>query len=178
MVDMVKEQRAGTSAPSQTSTLRNVSEQAASTAQTVKEGVSQASAEAARTFNEKREEFADRAQDFAADIKDRVEDKIDEQKDAGAEYASRVAAAMRRAAREFEPDVPIAARYMRFAADNVADYAEKFRTGELNDFIEGAKTFARQQPTAFLGLTFLAGFGLVRLLKTSSVDDRNSDRQG
>ena len=127
--------------------------------------------------DEEREKFSARAQEFAENVKDRTEDRIDAQKDAGANYARRVAEAIRRAAHEFDRDVPIAGRYMRTAADSVDDYAEKVRRGDLNDFVEGARSFARRQPTAFLGLTFLAGFGLVRLLRSSSTDGTTPTRQ-
>ena len=168
MADMVKEQTTGTAAPGNADTLRNVSEQAAGAGQAAKDKLSQAADDAADMVNETREKFAARAQEFAENVKDKVGDTIESQKDAGAAYASRVAVAMRRAAHEFDQEVPIAARYIRVAADNVEGYAEQFRSGELNDVVEGVKSFARRQPTAFLGLTFLAGFGLVRLLRTSS----------
>jgi hypothetical protein len=32
----------------------------------------------------------------------------------------------------------------------------------------GAQSFARRQPTAFLGMAVLAGFGVVRFLKSSA----------
>jgi hypothetical protein len=38
-----------------------------------------------------------------------------------------------------------------------------------------AQSFARRQPTAFLGIAVLAGFGVVRFLKSSATD---ADRSG
>jgi uncharacterized protein YjbJ (UPF0337 family) len=170
MADMVKDQTTDATTEGRGNTLRNLSDQAASIGQTAKENLSQVGDNAAGALKDARETFSGRAREFSEDVKDRVEDKIDEQRDAGADYAARVADAMRRAAKEFETDVPFAATYMSAAADNVHDYAEKFRSGELKDFVEAAKSFAGRQPTAFLGLTFLAGFGLVRLLKAGSAD--------
>ena len=40
--------------------------------------------------------------------------------------------------------------------------------GNVSDLIRGAQSFARRQPTAFLGLAVLAGFGAVRFLKSSA----------
>src|SRR5579872_7052183 len=168
MADTVKEETSGSSTQGRGDTLRNLSEQAASLGQTAKDQMTQAGGQAAEALNDARERVSSNAQEIGDQVKDRVGDTIDRQKDAGADYAGRVADAMRRAAKEFETEVPMAATYMRVAADSVDDYAERFRTGELTDFLEGAREFARRQPTAFLGLTFLAGFGLVRLLKTSS----------
>ncbi len=178
MTDTVKEQTSGSSAQGPRDTLRDVSEQAASAGQAAKANLEQARSQTAEGLNEARERVASDAQDLAEEVKDRVEDTIDRQKDAGADYAGRIAEAMRRAAREFETEVPIAATYMRVAADSVDDYSERFRTGQLSDFLDGAKAFARRQPTAFLGLTFLAGFGLVRLLKTSSRQTTSRDQRG
>jgi len=36
--------------------------------------------------------------------------------------------------------------------------------------VRGAQSFARRQPTAFLGIAVLAGFGVVRFLKSSATD--------
>jgi len=178
MADTVKEQTSGSTSQGRGDTLRNLSEQAASLGQTAKDQMTQTGCETAEALNQARERVSADAQDIADQIKDRVGDTIDAQKDAGADYAGRVAEAMRRAAKEFENDVPIAATYMRVAADNVDDYAERFRAGQLADFLDGAREFARRQPTAFLGLTLLAGFGLVRLLKTSSATNQSRDQQG
>jgi hypothetical protein len=41
-------------------------------------------------------------------------------------------------------------------------------TGSFNDLMRNAQSFARRQPTAFLGIAVLAGFGVVRFLKSSS----------
>jgi len=74
---------------------------------------------------------------------------------------------MRRAAREFDSDLPIAGKYIRKAAAQVENVSDSIKTGDFNDLIESAKTFARRQPTAFLGLATLAGFAVVRFLKSS-----------
>ena len=150
------------------STLRDFSEQAASAGRVAKDTLSEAAASAASVLKEKGADIAEGAQEFASDVKDELQDRISEQKDAGADYMSRLAEAVRRAGREFDRELPIAAQYIGLAASTMDDYAEKMRNGELDDLLESAKRFARQQPTAFLGLTFLAGFGLVRFLKSSS----------
>ena len=77
---------------------------------------------------------------------------------------------MRRAAREFDTDLPIAGTYIRKAASQVEDVSDQIRNGNLNDLVRNTQSFARRQPTAFLGLAVLAGFGAVRFLKSSSDD--------
>ena len=75
---------------------------------------------------------------------------------------------MRRAAREFDTDLPIAGTYIRKAAKQVEGVSDGIRTGNLNDLVQSAQSFARKQPTAFLGIAVLAGFGAVRFLKSSA----------
>jgi hypothetical protein len=75
---------------------------------------------------------------------------------------------MRRAAREFDTDLPIAGTYIRKAAEQVDGVSDGIRNGNLNDLVRKAQSFARRQPTAFLGIAVLAGFGVVRFLKSSA----------
>jgi hypothetical protein len=75
---------------------------------------------------------------------------------------------MRRAAREFENDLPIAATYIRKAASQVESVSDTVREGDFGDLLRSAQSFARRQPTAFLGLSVLAGFGVIRFLKSSA----------
>ena len=75
---------------------------------------------------------------------------------------------MRRAAREFDKDLPIAGSYIRKAAAQVETVSDSIRTGNFNDLLRETQDFARRQPTAFLGLAVLAGFGAVRFLKSSA----------
>jgi hypothetical protein len=93
---------------------------------------------------------------------------VAQQKGAGADYVSNLAQTMRRAAGEFDAEVPIAATYIRKAADQVTSAADALREGNLNDLVQRAQSFARNQPTAFVGLAVLAGFGAVRFLKSAS----------
>ena len=75
---------------------------------------------------------------------------------------------MRRAAREFDHDLPIAGAYIRKAASQIEGVSDQIKTGNFSDLVRGAQSFARRQPTAFLGLAVLAGFGAVRFLKSSA----------
>lgn len=77
---------------------------------------------------------------------------------------------MRRAASEFDGDLPIAGTYIRKAASHVEGVADTIKTGNFSDLVRGAQSFARRQPTAFLGIAVLAGFGVVRFLKSSAND--------
>src|ERR1041385_2926670 len=112
--------------------------------------------------------LVDAAKGFASQAADKLKDTVDDQKNAGAEYVGSLADTMRRAAREFDRDLPIAGVYMRKAAAQVETVSDSIRTGNFNDLLRETQDFARRQPTAFLGLAVLAGFGAVRFLKSSA----------
>jgi hypothetical protein len=112
-------------------------------------------------------DLVDSAKEIASQAGDRLQKTMVEQKGAGADYVGNLAQTMRRAAGEFDADVPLAATYIRKAADQVTNAADALREGNLNDLLQGAQSFARNQPTAFLGLAVLAGFGVVRFLKSA-----------
>lgn len=113
-------------------------------------------------------DIAGAAKNVASHAADRLGDQVSAQQTAGADYIGRFAGNVRGAARAFEQDAPFAARGINMAANYVDDAAEKIRTGTFSDLVDGATSFARRQPAAFLGLTVLAGFALVRFLKASS----------
>lgn len=119
--------------------------------------------------------LVDAAKDVASQATDKLKDAVDDQKSSGADYVGSLADTMRRAAREFDTDLPIAGTYMRKAAAQVEGVSDTIRTGNLNDLVRNAQSFARRQPTAFLGIAVLAGFGVVRFLKSSSEDNSRSE---
>jgi hypothetical protein len=131
-----------------------------------------ATSEAAR---KKADELGDAAKETASHAAGKTKERLREQQRAGADYAMRFAGNMRGAARAFEQDTPFAARSIELAADYIEDAAQQMRSNSLNDVMDGVKSFARQQPAAFLGLSVLAGFAVVRFLKASGGD--SSDTQ-
>jgi hypothetical protein len=116
-------------------------------------------------------DLVDAAKDVASQATDKFKDAVNAQKASGAEYVGSLADTMRRAAREFDTDLPIAGTYIRKAASQIEGVSDQIRNGNLNDLVRTAQSFARSQPTAFLGLAVLAGFGAVRFLKSSSEAD-------
>ena len=113
-------------------------------------------------------DLVDAAKDVASQATDKLKDAVNDRKASGAEYVGSLADTMRRAAREFDTDLPIAGTYIRKAASQFEGVSDQIRNGNLNDLVRNAQSFARRQPTAFLGLAVLAGFGAVRFLKSSS----------
>jgi hypothetical protein len=109
------------------------------------------------------------AKDLAAQAGDKILSSVAEQKAAGADFVSGMAGAMRRAANEFG-DVPQAAQYIRLAADQIDSVSDAFRRRDLNQLVSDVQDFARRQPTAFMGAAVLAGFAVMRFLKTSTAN--------
>jgi hypothetical protein len=139
--------------------------------------VSGAVHEGAREMKEQASNVVESAKGLASQAGEKLLSSVEEQKAAGADFVSGMAGAMRRAANEFDRDVPQAAQYIRLAADRIGNVSDAFRRRDLNQLVADVQGFARRQPTAFLGAAVLAGFAVVRFLKTSTAG-ANADNQG
>ena len=149
-------------------TPKSVTDQAISAGRDVKDKAIGLAAASSETIKDQASEFVDAAKDVASQATDKLKQTVDSQKSAGADYVGSLAGTIRRAAKEFDGDLPIAGTYIRKAASQVEGVADTIRTGNFNDLVRGAQSFARRQPTAFLGMAVLAGFGVVRFLKGST----------
>jgi hypothetical protein len=149
-------------------TPKSVTDQAISAGRDVKDKALGLAAASSETIKNQASEFVDAAKDVASEATDKLKQTIDSQKSAGADYVGSLAGTIRRAAKEFDGDLPIAGSYIRKAASQVEGVADTIRTGNFKDLVRGAQSFARRQPTAFLGMAVLAGFGVVRFLKSSA----------
>jgi hypothetical protein len=147
---------------------KSVADQALSAGRDLKDKALDVAGTSAETLKGHASDLMDVAKDVASQTTDKLKQTVDGQKLAGAEYVGSLADTMRRAAREFDSDLPIAGTYIRKAASQVEGMSESIKTGNLNDLVRGAQSFARRQPTAFLGMAVLAGFGVVRFLKSSA----------
>src|SRR5258708_3374567 len=78
-------------------------------------------------------DFVDAAKDVASHATDKLKQTVDGQKSAGAEYVGSLADTIRRAAREFDSDLPIAGTYIRKAASRVEGAAEPTRPASFNE---------------------------------------------
>jgi hypothetical protein len=147
---------------------KSVADQALAASRDLKEKAAGMAVSSADALKGHASDLADAAKDMASQTTDKLKQTVDGQKIAGAEYVGSLANTMRRAAKEFDGDLPIAGTYIRKAASQVEGMSESIKTGNLNDLVRGAQSFARRQPTAFLGMAVLAGFGVVRFLKSSA----------
>ncbi len=105
---------------------------------------------------------------IASKAGEKIMDTAERQKAVGADYVDNIADAVRRAAGEFEGQVPQAAQYIRYAADQMESMSDSFRRRDISQMMQDVQSFARRQPTAFLGLSFIAGFAAIRFLRSGS----------
>jgi gas vesicle protein len=155
---------------------QNLKDQVADAGAEVKQRAGDALRASTDVARDKFKEAADAAAEVAEGAADRFQDKAEEHQRSGADFVSRLAGNIRRAAHAFDNDAPFAARGINSAADYVEDAAEKIRNGTFRDLVDGASDFAKRQPAAFLGLSVLAGFAAVRFLRASG--KRTSSSQG
>ncbi|MCG6206807.1 hypothetical protein LPW26_19330 [Rhodopseudomonas sp. HC1] len=147
--------------------VNDVADQASDTGRDLKDrvvGLAEESVDAARA---QAEGLAGAAREFASEATEAIKSRANEQRAAGADYIGGVAEAIRRASREFDNDLPVAGVYLRKAASKVEEISDTVQQGDISTLVRGVQDFARRQPTAFLGLAVLAGFGAVRFLKSS-----------
>jgi hypothetical protein len=125
---------------------------------------------------DKFKEAADTAKEVASGAADQLQGQARETQRSGADFIERFAGNIREAGRAFQNDAPFAARGIDSAAEYVEDAAEKIRNGTFRDLLDGATDFAKRQPAAFLGISVLAGFAVVRFLKASESGASSSTR--
>jgi len=147
---------------------KSVADQALAAGRDLKDKAVGMAGSSAEAIKGRASEAMDAAKDMASQATDKLKQTVDGQKNLGADYVGNLADTMRRAAREFDHDLPIAGAYIRKAASQLEGVSDQIKTGNFSDLVSGAQSFARRQPTAFLGLAVLAGFGAVRFLKSSA----------
>jgi hypothetical protein len=151
----------------------DLADQAMAVGKQAKDAGAEFAQNATETIKRQAADAAEAAKAIASEAGEKLQGEAMVRKDEAMDYVERVADAMRRAAGQFEPDLPIAASYIRSAAAQVDNVSTSVRNRDLKDLLDGAQSFARSQPTAFLGLTAVAGFALVRFLKSSSRSAQN-----
>jgi hypothetical protein len=156
-------------------TTNSVAEQALSAGRDLKDKAIDLAGTSSETIKDHASEFVGVAKDVASQATDKLKQTVDGQKSAGADYVGSLAETIRRAAKEFDSDLPIAGTYIRKAASQVAEAADTIRTGNFNNIVRSAQSFARRQPAAFLGMAVLAGFGVLRFLKSTADNAEVSD---
>ena len=163
--------QSGKGQSAESSSAQGFAEKAAAAGRELKSKAADLAGSSSEAIKSQAADLVDAAKGAASDASERLQREADTRKSAGAEYVGNLANTLRRAAREFESELPIAATYIRKAASQVEDVSDTIQNGSFSDLVRGAQSFARRQPTAFLGLAVLAGFGAIRFLKSSASGD-------
>ena len=154
---------------------RPLMEEARAVASDLKQQASKVAEHAAEQVKTKASELTESAKGLASDATEKVRTAVEDQKNAGADFVSGVAGAVRRAAAEFDDQIPQAGQYIRQAAEQIDGASEALRRRDLGQLVGEIQNFARRQPTAFLGAAVLAGFAAVRFLKSSTESQGSID---
>jgi hypothetical protein len=146
----------------------SLTEKASAVAHGITDQASSVAQHAKRHVKEQAAELTDSAKGLASDASEKLRSSVETQKTAGADYISGLAGSVRRAAGEFDQEIPQAANYIRGAAEAIDDFSDALRRRDLSQLVRDVQDFARRQPSAFLGATLVAGFAVVRFLKSST----------
>ena len=85
-----------------------------------------------------------------------------------------------RPADSLDHSAPQLANFVRSAAERVEEFSEDMRGKSVDELMRTASDFTRRQPALVFGLASLAGFVLLRVLKSNpdAGSSRNSRRGG
>lgn len=166
-------QRSGTVSES-----KPVMQQVTGFADDLKKQASGLATTAGRQIKGQAEQLADTAKDAVSGAGERLSSLAEEKKNDGADLIGGLAGAVRRAAGAFDDQLPQASDYIRRAAEQIDGASEALRRRDVSELVHGIQDFARRQPTAFLGITVLAGFAAVRFLKSSTPESNAGPAYG
>jgi ElaB/YqjD/DUF883 family membrane-anchored ribosome-binding protein len=108
------------------------------------------------------------ASSLASAATDRAKDAVQERISGGADMLGHLAAAVRAAARDLDPNAPQLAGFAREAAGRIDDFSQDVRDKSVEELIETSSDFARRQPAVLFGAAAACGFLLFRLIKSAS----------
>jgi hypothetical protein len=101
---------------------------------------------------------------------------LDRQVDKGARIVGDVGSAMQRAAEELDRTAGPLGELAHSLADRIDGYAGDLRGSSVDDLVRAASRVTRQQPALVFGLTALAGFLVLRTLKSAPSSKQHSGR--
>jgi ElaB/YqjD/DUF883 family membrane-anchored ribosome-binding protein len=107
------------------------------------------------------------ASSLASDANQKAKGFLNQQVASGAELAGHVADSARCAADSLDRNAPQLADLMRGAAKKVEELSRDLQGQTVDDLMQTASDFTRRQPAVVFGLASLAGFLLLRVLKSN-----------
>ena len=111
-----------------------------------------------------------KAVEFGSTMTSQVQGVLDQQVVKGARMVSNVANSARRAAEELETETPQAAGLVRGMADRLEEYSRILEHQSATEIYQAASDFTRRQPALVFGVATLAGFFMLRTLRSSQTD--------
>jgi len=108
------------------------------------------------------------ASSLASAATERAKDAAQERISGGAALLGHVAASVRAAARELEPNAPQLAGFAHEAAGRIEDFSHDIREKSVEELVQTSSEFARRQPALLFGAAAACGFLLFRMIKTAS----------
>ena len=107
------------------------------------------------------------ASSLASDANQRAKGFLNQQVASGADLVGHVADSVRSAADNLDHSAPQIANLVRGAAERVEEFSDDMRGKSVDELMRTASDFTRRQPALVFGLASLAGFVLLRVLKSS-----------
>ena len=104
--------------------------------------------------------------ELASDAGEKIKQALADRQNAGADYVAGLAETVRRVSHEFDGQMPQAGQYIRTAARQMDNLSEALRTRDATGLAREVKDFARREPAIFICGAVLAGFAVVRFLKS------------
>lgn len=149
---------------------RSVPERIGSDLQAATDTVSEAAGDLVDTAAAEMADIRQAAESQVAEAAEKAKGFADEHKNIAADQIGGVSAALARVADDLAADEKTApvAGYARSIAENTRRASDALHGSSVEDLIEMAQRFGRQQPVAFLGIAALAGFAAGRFMVASS----------
>lgn len=134
--------------------------------------------EAARQGSAALSSLKEGARSLGEEAQERVSGYAETGKQAVTENLETFAQAIRKASDELsERDQTMAAQLIRHGATTLERVTRSIEGSSLEDMIRQVRTFARNNPTAFIGGAMLAGFAMARFARASSQPEQSDWRR-
>jgi hypothetical protein len=112
-------------------------------------------------------------------VKEKAAAQLHAQKQRATDGLGSVASAVRQTTERLRADQhDTVAAFVERAADQIERFSNHLRDRDLNELVDEAQRFARQQPAVFIGSSFAAGLLAARFIKASRPDYRDDRGYG
>jgi len=153
---------------SDSSSIRSGAEMASGAADTLRSSAADAMAKVSDVAQQAMGEAKKSASSLASAATERAKNAAQERISSGADLLGHVAASVRAAARDLEPNAPQLAGFADEAARRIEDFSHDIREKSVEQLLATSSELARRQPAVLFGAAAACGFLLFRMIKTAS----------